>query len=437
MKRMRFVFGVLLSLVGCVSISCEEIVVQVDSEVQLVPVTLDGVKSESSSFDRNYLASLEAILRYDFSHNGSTRVLEAGEGTYILSPGVNGDQFAITIREKGQSQVQEMGGIALSGDLAVDRKAMHRVADSVHKALFGVDGIAGTHLLYTRKVMDPNTQKHVAEVWEADYDGANAHQVTHEGAYVVTPTYVPPSPGKKVQQFLYVTYKSGQPRIILASLRDSSSGKLTSLRGNQLLPSVNRQSDAVAFISDVTGNPDLFLQPFDRVQGALGKPRQIFTAKGATQGSPTFSPNGQQVAFVSNKAGSAKIYLLNIPEAGTRRKDVKTSLLHKKTRNGTAPVWSPDGTKIAFSSRVDGVRQIWVFDFTQGEEWQLTKGPKHKENPSWAPNSKHLVYNTVETNSADLYVIDVVRKQPVKLKMGAGEFHYPSWEPRTAMALGE
>jgi len=49
----------------------------------------------------------------------------------------------------------------------------------------------------------------------------------------------------------------------------------------------------------ITTNPDLFVQPYDPEQGPVGKPRQIFAARLSTQGTPTFSPNGKRIAFVS------------------------------------------------------------------------------------------------------------------------------------------
>ena len=162
------------------------------------------------------------------------------------------------------------------------------------------------------------------------------------------------------------------------------------------MPAVSQQRDKVAFISDVTGNPDLFLQNFSPEKGAIGKPQQIFSARQATQGSPAFSPDGSRVAFVSDKDGSAKIYVIQIPEPGASLKDIKATLISKANRENSAPTWSPDGTKLAYCSKTSGDRQIWIYDFNTKKEKQITQGTGHKENPSWAPNSLHLVFNSTE-----------------------------------------
>jgi TolB protein len=105
-------------------------------------------------------------------------------------------------------------------------------------------------------------------------------------------------------------------------------------------------------------------------------------------------------------------------------------LLTKKNRENTSPCWSPDGTKLAYSSKVEGVRQIWVYDFATEEEIQITTGPENKENPSWAPDSFHLVYNSESNDVSELYLIHLNRGDPIQITKGPGQKRFASWEPR-------
>ena len=104
-------------------------------------------------------------------------------------------------------------------------------------------------------------------------------------------------------------------------------------------------------------------------------------------------------------------------------------LITRQNRENVTPSWSSDGTKLAYSSKTDGVRQIWIYDFDKDEEWQLTKGGQNKENPLWAPDGLHVVYNTEEKEMGDLYIVNLNQAGAVKITSGNGKKRFPAWEP--------
>lgn len=433
----------------------EPLIVSLATERTTSPLYLLPLTREGTDFDPAYLRQLEQVLSFDLDHNGSTFLVKrtttmdqlGQSGTfeqlgaveqwksnrvlYVIKGQVQGRTLALVMLDVQNKSLKQADPLPLTGDLAQDRRQVHRLADTIHRSLFGTDGIASTHLLYT-VTTKPSTDstKWISEVWEADYDGANARQLTKDGSVCVTPAYIPPKPGYTTGAFIYTSYQLGQPKIFISSLKEGKARRLTTLKGNQLMPTVSRQRDNVAFISDVTGNPDLFLQPFSPESGAIGNPQQIYSARQATQGSPTFSPDGKQIAFVSNKDGSPKIYLITIPKAGTSLTQIKATLISKSNRENSAPSWSPDGTKLAYCSRSTGDRQIWVYDFKTNKETQVTQNPGNKENPSWAPNSLHLVFNTSDNDKSELYMVNLNQPDPIKIPLGFGEKRFPNWEPR-------
>jgi TolB protein len=332
-------------------------------------------------------------------------------------------RFRVECYTPSTGRLRTLDSLPLTGNIDKDRHLIHQCSDLLHETLFNEKGICTLKILFTN-----GGEEGTAEVWEADYDCVNAHPVTSEKALCVTPTYLPLKAGKS-KPFFFVSYCLGQPKIFLGSTHTPKKERLTLLKGNQLMPTLSPKGDLVAFISDVAGNPDLFIQPFSPSEGPIGKPRQIYTAPKATQGCPAFHPDGKQIAFVSNKEGTPRIYTMSIPPEGTPMEQIKTQMISKKNRNNTSPAWSPDGTKIAYSAKTKGVRQIWIYDFLSGEEWQLTEGSKHKENPAWAPSGRHLLFNTVEGTQADLYLISLGAKKALKLTSGKGERRFPSWEP--------
>lgn len=433
-----------------------DLFVRLETDSPFTSLYLLPTFSDSQVFTAPYIKQLEAVLRFDLENNGSTFLIKSNE-TYDRIPqsATQKDLGApvdwtkrhishvvkLSIQDRTVSAIQldaetkvahETQVFSLTGNLDQDRRQIHLIADLVHKAFFGINGIAATKILFSNKVKTTQAksgQNWVSEIWEMDYDGANARQLTKDQSECITPAWLPPKPGFTSGGFLYVSYKLGQPKIFIASFKNlDKTSRLSLMGGNQLMPAISRQRDKVAFISDITGNPDLFIQPFSLEKGAEGKPQQIFSAKKASQGSPTISPDGRSIAFVSNKDGSPKIYVMEIPEAGTSLKEIKPKLITKRNRENTAPVWSPDGTKIAYCARQGGERQIWIYDCVTGQEKQITDGPGHKENPSWAPNSLHLVFNTAG-DKAELFIIHLNQTKAMRIGSESGERRFPAWEP--------
>ncbi|MCB1112882.1 MAG: Tol-Pal system protein TolB [Chlamydiia bacterium] len=455
MRSIKTLFILLLVIAAPVIAEPEggdEIVVRLTTEAELVPIYLVSFDTKNAGFDAGYIKQLEKVLRFDLSHNGMTALSQANPSLealaakatfhdynqsaewksqniyYVIKVNIVDHLLDASILSVNGNWIKSVDHIALTGEMVRDRHQIHLLADMIHKALFGTEGIARTRVLYTVREKVPGQKKWTADVWEADYDGGNARQVLRDAGYCVTPQYAPAPSGKQPGAFFYVSYKTGQPKIYLASLNGSSISRVTMVRGNQLMPTLNYQRNQIALISDVTGNPDLFILPFSPEEGAIGKPRQIFSAYPATQGTPTFSPDGKKIAFVSNKDGAPRIYTMDIPPEGAKLRDIKPTLL-TRYHSATAPAWSPDGKKIAYCSKVEGTRQIFVYDFNKQHEYQLTQGYGNKENPTWAPNSLHLMYNCGDDTTCELYMINLHQPKAVKITQGKGEKRFPHWSP--------
>lgn len=449
MKYTALLLAVFLSIFSL--FAEEELFVQVGTESALSPLYLDSIQDCNSGFDKAYLQQLEKILKFDLQHNGATFVVQKnvehenqvkkeqswksfdGPGWealhlhYVVKAKIEDKKLSTSAFIVSKNAIKGMEGISLSGVLSEDRQKIHQVADTIYQTLFNKKGIASCRVLFTvRQRGGENSAQWQTDVWESDYDGANAKQVTHDNFLCVTPSYLPFKTGGHCKQFLYVSYKIGQPKIFAASVEDGVGKRVTLLRGNQLMPVLSPRRDLMAFVSDISGNPELYVQSFSTEKGLTGKPVQVFSAPNGAQASPTFSPDGKKIAFVSNKDGAPRIYVIAVSQSG---KDSKPQLITKQNKDNTCPAWSPDGSKIAYSALTKGVRQIWVYDFTTGKETQLTDGAGHKENPAWAPNSLHLLFNSSNANSSELYLINLNQKEAVKIGQLQGEKRFPAWEP--------
>lgn len=442
----------------CAAFSCmyaekieEEIKVHLPTTSTLHPIYLNQILSQNAAFTVHYLYQLEEIFRYDLDHNGSTKVCKKTPDKeqllcntdihavfqvknwqnfgipFILRCFVNQKQLTLHLFNVQQSSLKTFGPILLSGNLSQDRRKIHKLADSLHKTLFSTEGVANGRILFSQKAPYTESEKWVSEIWECDWDGANARQITSEKTYCITPILLPKVGNYQNDGLFYVSYKTGQPKMYFQSSKTGPARRISHLRGNQLLPAISHQRDKIAFISDASGRIDLFLQPFSPETGKMEKPVQLYSHPHAVQASPTFSPDGSKIAFASNKDGGTRIFIIPVT---LNQKRPNAIMITKKNRENSCPSWSPDGTKLAYSAKTNGIRQIWIYDFAKQEEWQLTSGPGNKENPCWAPNSKHLVFNSAEDRNSEIYVVNINQPQAIKISRGQGEKHYPTWGVR-------
>jgi len=428
----------------------EEIEVRLKTTADLKPIYMTRIHTEPNQFDWRYFKELRTVLETDLNLGGFMHVLpidEEWEETfywpntkrnfdlalwrrekipYVLTVHALNDTLRVTVFNVEKEVLKFYPDMPLTGKLEEDRKQLHKISDTIHKDLFGIEGIASLRLIYSNRSQDENS-RWASEIWISDYDGFNATQVTFENDYCISPSFFPMTAGLADPPFFFVSYKQGQSKIYQAS--QNKCQVAFELRGNQVLPSINRRGSQMAFISDVAGRPDLFVQNFDPSGRPLGKSRQLFSTPRASQASPTFSPNGNKIAFVSDKDGPPRIYLMDVLSSKDTKR-VVPKMLTKRNRENTCPAWSPDGKKLAYSAKEEGVRQIWIYDFETETESPLTTGFENKENPNWAPDSLHLTYNTDKDEAGQLFLINLRQREPIQITKGDGQKRFPSWESR-------
>jgi len=120
-------------------------------------------------------------------------------------------------------------------------------------------------------------------------------------------------------------------------------------------------------------------------------------------GGSTWSPNGKQVAFVTNISGRNNIWI--VPSEGGWPTQWTVS-----DQRQASPAWSPDGKWIAYASDYDGNEQwdIFLVSAANGEVQNLTTTKEVSEqSPVWSPDSKSVAY-VVKAKTGSSYEINVM-----------------------------
>ncbi len=430
----------------------QELEVRLETKVPLKPIYISRLHTPSDLLDPRYLQELRTALAFDLANNGYSSVVPEREAAeqkiiwpdprsrfdhaywkreqipYVLIVESTSEKFIATTFYVDKGSSKRSAEIKLSGKSEIDRPLIHKLADTIQKDLFGTTGIASLRIIFSERGKNAQAggPEWYSDIWSADWDGANAKRLTSAKGYCMSPGFLPAAFS---HDYYYVSTDRGQSKIYRAHFNPPKSEVWITLRGNQMLPSLAKNGSQIAFITDVAGRPDLFIQNLDKSGNPVGQSRQLYSTPSATQASPTFSPDGRKIAFVSDKEGSARIYVIDIRDPREeRRPDLK--LITRQNRENTSPAWSPDGKRLAYSSRTEGVRQIWIYDFDTGQEWPLTKGAENKENPTWAPDSLHLLYNTETRDISELYMINLHQQEPLPINLGFGQKRFAGWEIR-------
>lgn len=124
--------------------------------------------------------------------------------------------------------------------------------------------------------------------------------------------------------------------------------------------------------------------------------------------SPAWSPDGQEVAYVSFETGRAAIFLENL-STGARRQ-----LTNFKGIN-SSPTWSPDGTKMAMVLSKDGNPEIYVLDLGSGKFTRMTRHFSIDTEPNWMPDGQSLVFTSDRGGKPQIYQLTLATGQVDRL----------------------
>ncbi len=178
----------------------------------------------------------------------------------------------------------------------------------------------------------------------------------------------------------------------------------------------------IAFAS-VTGpgRKDLFVMDFD------GANLQRLTNNGSQNILPAWSPDGSKIAFTSFIRGNPDLYMVS--SAGGRPKRISD-----RAGVNMGAAWSPDGAKIAATLSQDGAPQIYLLG-TEGsivKKLTDTSGPFINSSPAWSPDGSQLAFVSNRHGSPQIWTLPSGGGNATKLTRLGNYNQEPAWCPRCA-----
>ncbi|RCS23714.1 Tol-Pal system protein TolB [Phyllobacterium salinisoli] len=289
------------------------------------------------------------------------------------------------------------------------RRIAHIIADAIYERLTGEKGYFDSRIVFIDE--SGSKEKRVKRLAIMDQDGANVIYLSDGRDLVLTPRF---SPSR--QEITYMSFAGGRPRVYLLQLDTGQREVVGNFPGMTIAPrfSPDGQKVVMSLLQD-DGSANIYTMDL------RSRTTTRLTSSSAIDTGASYSPDGTQIVFESDRGGRPQIYVMGADGSNPRRISFGDGTY-------STPVWSPRGDLIAFTKQSGGQFSIGVMKTDGSGERLLTTG-FHNEGPTWAPNGRVLMFFRQPPGAGSrLFTIDVTgrNERQIQTPNFASD---PAWSP--------
>lgn len=313
-----------------------------------------------------------------------------------------GDRLRVTYRlldVRGQRQVmsQQYEGAARN-----PRLLAHTIADAIHQQQANLRGVARTKLAFiSDRNRDPLVgtveKREVKEVYISDYDGANEQRITVGRTLNINPSWSPDA-----KAIAYTAYGPSGTDIVVSRIYEGILQRPAKGVGNNHLAAFSPDGTRIAFSSsrDGNGNYEIYVVNID------GSGLRQLTTNRADDVTPTWSPSGDQIAFTSDRTGRPQVYMMSASGG-------PATLISEGDAEADRPTWSPAPfNEIAYTARRGSWYDIKIYDIANLDggsrvRWLTNNAVSggSNESPAFSPTGRHLAFTSTRTGTKQIFTI--------------------------------
>jgi TolB protein len=213
----------------------------------------------------------------------------------------------------------------------------------------------------------------------------------------------------------FISNGSGNKEVFICDFDGYNPKQVTNNRNITLFPAWSSDGRWLAYMSYKNGKPDLFIKNVVENRGAV-------VNRDGINSTPAWVPGRFELAATLSFSGDQEIYMLTgdgkIINRLTNERGVDTS-----------PSFSPDGRKMAFVSQRSGNPQIYIMNLDSGNTKRLTLQGKYNTQPCWSPKGDKIAFTAMEGSTTNICVIGADGSNLLQLTYGYGNNESPSWSP--------
>ncbi|OPY71197.1 MAG: translocation protein TolB [Syntrophorhabdus sp. PtaU1.Bin002] len=283
------------------------------------------------------------------------------------------------------------------------RRMIHRLADDILLAVTGEKGIMGSRVIF---VGGGSRNK---DVYTASIDGTGVKRVTSFRNITVSPSISPDG-----RYLAYTSYKEGKPNLFIMDLETGKDVYAERDEGMKLGTAWTGKS--TLGYAKTSGK----FSTIYTVDPTSGKKKAVLTKEGILT-SPSFSPDGTKMAFVSDMYGTPQIFIRYLSSGEIKR------LTYSGNYN-TSPSFSPKGDLIAFVAKVGGSFEICTMSIDGSNQRVLTSGGIN-DSPQFSPCGRYIIYSSKKGSRYAVYVMLYNGENKRVLKFTNSDEEQPKFVP--------
>ena len=223
--------------------------------------------------------------------------------------------------------------------------------------------------------------------------------------------------GKRV---LFTSERTGRPQIWEIAVDDRRERRVRENAFTEYQVDETADGARLAFLSNEGGAEHLWVWPYRR-----GEPRAIVKhGRETILGNPDWSPDGSRLTFSSNWRIGHQIYVVNADGGDERR-------LSPLTSGGCEPRFSPDGKKVAYTSRghLGSTSRIVEHDLESGKETVLVDWPALNYDVAYSPDGSEIAFASNISGDYVIYRQRLADGKAWRVTFGPGGARYPDYAP--------
>jgi len=214
------------------------------------------------------------------------------------------------------------------------------------------------------------------------------------------------------RELVFASNRTGLRTLWRVSVSGGTPGLVSGVGDGAGAPAISLPGNRLAYVYRRT-DTNVWRMPGPAwTRPALGPAKVIASSREDIEAA--YSPDGQRIAFTSDRSGSFEIWIAN--SDGTNQ----TQLTSMKAPDSGSPRWSPDGKTIAFDSRIEGHGGIFVINADGGAPRRLTDDTAENNVPTWSGDGSSVYFSSKRTGDWQVWKVPAVGGTPVQVTTDGG-----------------